>query len=131
MPAASRTGSRTWLPAPGSGPRWPTRLGLDAIARRVTAVAAGLRGRLSEVPGVVVHDRGERRSGIVTFTKEGLGADDIRRALAQQAINVSVSLPSSTPLDAGRRGLPLVRASVHYLTTDDELDRTAAAVAAL
>jgi selenocysteine lyase/cysteine desulfurase len=106
--------------------------GLDAIARRVTAVAAGLRGRLSEVPGVVVHDRGERRSGIVTFTKEGLGADDIRRALARQAINVSVSLPSSTPLDAGRRGLPpLVRASVHYLTTDDELDRTAVAVAAL
>jgi selenocysteine lyase/cysteine desulfurase len=106
--------------------------GLDAIARRVTAVAVGLRGRLSEVPGVVVHDRGERRSGIVTFTKEGLGADDIRRALARQAINVSVSLPSSTPLDAGRRGLPpLVRASVHYLTTDDELDRTAAAVAAL
>ena len=45
---------------------------------------------------------------------------------------MSVSLPSSTPLDAGRRGLPpLVRASVHYLTTDDELDRTAAAVAAL
>jgi selenocysteine lyase/cysteine desulfurase len=106
--------------------------GLDAIARRVTAVAAGLRGRLSEVPGVVVHDRGERRSGIVTFTKEGLGADEIRRVLARQAINVSVSLPSSTPLDAGRRGLPpLVRASVHYLTADDELDRTAAAVAAL
>jgi len=106
--------------------------GLDAIARRVTAVAAVLRGRLSEVPGVVVHDRGQRRSGIVTFTKEGHGADEIRRVLARQAINVSVSLPSSTPLDAGRRGLPpLVRASVHYLTADDELDRTAAAVAAL
>jgi selenocysteine lyase/cysteine desulfurase len=122
--------------AAGAGLRaavaYARRWGLDAIARRVTALAAGLRVRLGEVPGVELHDLGERRSGIVTFTREGLGADHVRRALAAQAINVSVSMPSSTPLDAGRRGLPpLVRASVHYLTTDDELDRTVAAVAAL
>jgi hypothetical protein len=58
-------------------------------------------------------------------------AADVHRALAVQRINVSVSEPSSTLLDALRRELPpLVRASVHYTTTEDELDTVAAAVAA-
>jgi cysteine desulfurase/selenocysteine lyase len=106
--------------------------GLDAIARRVTAVAGELRGRLAEVPGVVVRDRGLRRCGIVTFTKEGVDAEAARRTLAGRKINVSVSSPSSTLLDAELRRLPpLVRASVHYLTTDAELDRLIAAVAGL
>jgi cysteine desulfurase/selenocysteine lyase len=106
--------------------------GLDAIARRVTAVAGELRGRLAAVPGVVVRDRGLRRCGIVTFTKEGVDAEAVRRTLARRKINVSVSSPSSTLLDAELRRLPpLVRASVHYLTTDAEVDRLIAAVAGL
>jgi selenocysteine lyase/cysteine desulfurase len=79
-----------------------------------------------------VRDQGERRSGIVTFTRDGTDAAAIRRALSELSINVSVSSPSSTLLDAERRHLPpLVRASVHYLTTEAELDRITAAVAAL
>ncbi|HEX6568429.1 MAG TPA: aminotransferase class V-fold PLP-dependent enzyme, partial [Acidimicrobiales bacterium] len=106
--------------------------GLGAIAERVTAVAAGLRARLADVPGVAVRDLGERRCGIVTFTKDGVDAEAVRLALAVDRINVSVSEPSSTLLDALHRRLPpLVRASVHYLTTEDELDRATAAVARL
>ncbi len=106
--------------------------GLEAIASRVTPLAAALRDRLAELPGVSVRDRGGRRSGIVTFTKEGVDADEIRGTLAADRINVSVSAPASTLLDAEQRHLPpLVRASVHYTTTDDELDRLAAAVAAV
>jgi cysteine desulfurase / selenocysteine lyase len=104
--------------------------GLDAVAERVTALAAGLRGRLAEIPGVTVHDRGRRRCGIVAFTADGTDADAVRAHLAAEGINVSVSDPSSTLLDARARGLPpLVRASVHYLNTDDELDTAARAVA--
>jgi len=106
--------------------------GLGAIADRVTGLADALRQRLGGVPGVVVRDQGEHRCGIVTFTRDGVDAEVVRRALAAQSINVSVSAPSSTRLDAERRHLPpLVRASVHYLTTEDELDRLTAAVAAL
>jgi cysteine desulfurase/selenocysteine lyase len=104
--------------------------GLDAIARRVTALADDLRGRLAEVPGVIVRDQGERRCGIVSFTSAHAEADTIQRALAAAGVNVSVTWPSSMRLDADRRHLPpLVRASVHYLTTDGELDRAVAAVA--
>jgi len=106
--------------------------GLDAIADRVGHLAEALRARLADVPGVAVHDLGTRRSGIVTFTKDGHPAGEIKEALAGQGINVSVSEPSSTRLDADRRHLPpLVRASVHYLTTEAELDRVTAAVAAI
>jgi selenocysteine lyase/cysteine desulfurase len=81
---------------------------------------------------VAVHDLGTRRSGIVTFTRDGHPAGEIKEALAGQGINVSVSEPSSTRLDADRRNLPpLVRASVHYLSTEAELDRVTAAVAAI
>jgi len=105
--------------------------GLDAIADRVGHLAEALRARLADVPGVAMHDLGTRRSGIVTFTKDGHPAGEIKEALTGQGINVSVSEPSSTRLDADRRRPPLVRASVHYITTEAELDRVTAGVAAI
>jgi selenocysteine lyase/cysteine desulfurase len=104
--------------------------GLDAIADRVGTMAEALRSRMAGVPRVRVHDLGRHRSGIVTFTVEGVAADDVQARLRGQGINVSVSGPSSTRLDTERRRLPpLVRASVHYVTTDAELDRLTTAVA--
>jgi cysteine desulfurase/selenocysteine lyase len=106
--------------------------GLDAIGERVAAVADGLRASLGGVPGVTVRDLGRRRCGIVTFTHDAVPAEDIAVVARAAGINVSVSHPSSTRLDADNRGLPpLVRASVHYLTTDDELDALTRLVADL
>jgi cysteine desulfurase / selenocysteine lyase len=106
--------------------------GLDAIAARVGTVAESLRARLAEVAAIRVHDLGRRRSGIVTFSVDGVAAGEVRNRLRAQGINVSVSEPSSTRLDAERRRLPpLVRASVHYVTTDAELDRLTGAVAGM
>jgi cysteine desulfurase / selenocysteine lyase len=106
--------------------------GLPAIAARVTTVAAELRDRLAALPGVTVHDRGERRCGIVSFAHDRVPAEAVAHAAAAAGVNVSVSDPSSTRLDAENRRLPsLVRASVHYVTTAEELDRLAAVVAGL
>jgi selenocysteine lyase/cysteine desulfurase len=106
--------------------------GLDAIAERVTGLAASMREQLAAIDGVEVRDLGERPSGIVTFTRAGVDAEALQRTLADQLINVSVSHGSSTLLDAERRRLPdLVRASVHYYNDDDELDRFCRAVAAV
>ena len=53
-----------------------------------------------------------------------------RRSPAQ-AINVSVSPADSSQLDLGARGIDeVVRASVHYYNSEDELDRLVAAVQA-
>jgi selenocysteine lyase/cysteine desulfurase len=111
---------------------YAVELGLDAIWARVRAVADVLRRRLAEIPGVAVHDLGAVKGGIVTFTVAGWEAKQIRSRLRAQAINVSTSSVTSTRWDMELRGLVhLVRASVHYLTTDDELDRLCAAVAEL
>lgn len=106
--------------------------GLADIAGRIEPLAAELRRRLAEIPGVSVRDRGRRPCGIVTFTVEGKPARDIVAALRQRRINCHTSAPGSTLLDALARRLPdLVRASVHYYNTEEEVARFAAAVAAL
>jgi cysteine desulfurase/selenocysteine lyase len=106
--------------------------GLADIARRIETLADGLRRRLADIPGVTVRDRGRRRCGIVTFTVEGNPPSDIVAALRQQRINCHSSGPSSMLLVPPARRLPaLVRASVHYYNTDEEVARFVAAVAAL
>ena len=104
--------------------------GIDAICARVAELAGGLRARLSEIEGVTLRDAGARRCGIVTFDAAGVSADEVKRALAREGVNVSVAATTSAVIDALERNLPdLVRASVHYYNVEDELDRLAAGVA--
>jgi selenocysteine lyase/cysteine desulfurase len=107
-------------------------LGLEAIRARVTALAAQLRADLAKLPGVVVRDLGATRCGIVSFTVAGRTPAAIRDALRARRINVSVTSRESTLVDMEARGLDeMVRASVHYYNSEDELQRFVAAVAAL
>ncbi|MGQ0675189.1 MAG: aminotransferase class V-fold PLP-dependent enzyme [Rhodospirillales bacterium] len=106
--------------------------GVEAIWRRVRKLADALRARLEEIPGVAVRDLGQVRCGIVTFTRKGLAPDAIKRALARQRINVATSSRFSTLIDMTQRRLGMVvRASVHYYNSEDEVERFARAVAAL
>lgn len=106
--------------------------GIDAIAERVGRLAEDLRGRLAAIPGVTVHDKGSHRCAITTSAVDGVAATEVAARLREQAINVSVVLPGFAQHDLPHRGLgELVRASVHYVTTEAELDQAADAVAAL
>lgn len=114
----------------GAAADYALEIGLDAIAARVTALAADLRARLGALDGVTVADAGKRRCGIVTFAVAGMAAEDVARRLRERRINTSVTTPSSTLIDATARKLPdLVRASVHYYNSEDEIAACAAAVA--
>jgi selenocysteine lyase/cysteine desulfurase len=105
-------------------------VGIAEIWERVTRLADQLRQELAELDGVSVHDLGVTKCGIVTFTAEGLGAEQLFRRLGAQAINVDVSEPEDTRLDFEARSLvPMIRASVHYFNTEDEIARFCAAVA--
>jgi cysteine desulfurase/selenocysteine lyase len=98
--------------------------GLDSIWQRVAELGESLRTQLGDIPGVTVRDLGEVRCGIVTFTVDGVEANELKKRLSRERINVTASPRSSTLLDSRARGLPdLVRASVHYYHTDEELDR--------
>jgi selenocysteine lyase/cysteine desulfurase len=105
--------------------------GLAAIEARVSELADRLRGQLQAIDGVRVHDLGQRRCGIVTFTVDGVSSHDVQRQLAERGVNTSVSLTAYARHDLAHRGLPdLVRASVHYYNTEAELDRLAGALPA-
>ena len=104
-------------------------VGLGAIFARLQPLAETLRTRLTAIPRVTVHDQGRVRCGITTFSSDAMDAAALQQHLRARGINVSVSTPTSTRIDAeARQLLDLVRASVHYYNTEDEIDRFCAAV---
>ncbi len=125
----------TWESSPalrlglGAACDYALEVGLGAIWERVASLAAILRAALSQLNGVTVHDKGRVKGGIVTFSVAGVDAARVRDELLQQQINTSVSSVFSTRIDMEQRGLDdVVRASVHYFNTEDELDRLVGAV---
>ena len=99
-------------------------IGLETIWRRIKALSYQLRSQLTTLPGVIVRDRGITQCGIVTFTIEGHDPENIKRELATSHINVSVAVRSSALLDMDARKLTsIVRASVHYFNSEEEIER--------
>ena len=104
--------------------------GLTTIWPRVKNLADQLRSRLAALDFVTIRDVGLERCGIVTFNVKDTTALDVQRKLADKRINVSVSTEDSSLLDFTERKLPqLVRASVHYYNTEEEVERFCEAVA--
>lgn len=98
--------------------------GLPAIWERISKLAMKLRKGLKEIPGLTLEDLGRHQCGIVTFIVDGLDASELCLALRKGNINVSVSLQEYARLDLAARGIPsLVRASVHYYNTEEEIAR--------
>lgn len=111
-------------------------VGLVKIAERIAMLAEQLREQLARIPGVTVHDlpgkANQLRCGIVTFTHEHHAAQTIFERMRDQQINVRVTAVGSTRLDMEQRGLTeMVRASVHYYNTEEELARFSQAIAAM
>jgi selenocysteine lyase/cysteine desulfurase len=106
--------------------------GLEAIQERVTTLASQLRAQLQTLPGITLRDIGAKKCAIVTFQVQSKTAEQIQQGLAQHSINVSVSGRSSTRLDMEARGLEeVVRASVHYYNTEEEIERFCATLMSL
>ena len=107
-------------------------IGLDTIWDRIQPLAARLREALAAIPSVRVLDLGRVKGGIVTFTLDGVAAADVVAALRAKRINTSVSPVTSTRYDMEARRLEdIVRASVHYVTTDEEIRVLVDGVAAI
>lgn len=104
-------------------------IGIDHIAARNAELATRLRRGLSDIPGVEIRDKGINRSALVTFTVEGHDPAEVRSALRRRRINVSTSSEGSARLDFPERNLhQVVRASVHYYNTMEEIDALVDAV---
>lgn len=116
----------------GAAARYAHEIGLEAIWRRVQSLAERLRAQLAQIPGVQICDQGRIRCAIVSFVCRSIAPAVIKASLARQRINVSVSDAAWTRIDMDARALPsLVRASVHYYNTEEEIDTMCAALADL
>jgi len=113
----------------GAAIDYTLELGVEATSKRILALGSELRSALDALDAVTTHDKGEIRGGIVTFAVDGIRSEDAQAQLSAQRINTSTSPVGHARLDLPHRGLPtLVRASVHYYNSEDEIDRFVGAV---
>lgn len=116
----------------GVAVNYALQIGLAQIESRVARLASTLRQSLETLPGVTVHEHGQRLSGIVTFSMQGVPAAQMQSHLQRLSINSSVTRVDNSHLDLAHRGLgDLNRASVHYYNTESEIARFCEAVATL
>lgn len=103
--------------------------GTDRIWQRVQYLSGLLRQQLQAIPGVVVHDTGTPLCGIVTFTVTGFEPVEIKNRLAAKRINVNEGPAKSTVFYMHRKALTsVVRASVHYYNTEEEIGLLSTAI---
>jgi selenocysteine lyase/cysteine desulfurase len=104
-------------------------VGVENARERIVALATRLRELLTEIPEVTLLDRGAVLGATVTFTLDDVPSAGVKRLLAAQHINVSVMEAGSARLDFDERGLDeVVRSSVHYYNSEDEIDALVDAV---
>jgi len=108
------------------------RWGVAHTWQRIEYLAAHLRAELGRVPRIKLEDRGRRRCGIVALTIDGRDARSIRDQLGGVGINTWACLQNAACVDMRARGLgSLLRASVHYYNTVEELARFCAVIEGL
>ena len=99
-------------------------LGLDAIWERVQQQGALLRSKLRDISGIQVHDTGRVQGGIVTFSHEEIPSEELLAALSAEKINTSLSNIYSTHINPEIEDIgTFIRASAHYITTDEEIEK--------
>lgn len=99
-------------------------IGIETIWERIQLLAKLLRSKLKEMDNVVLHDLGKNQCGIISFTIKGQDSKRIKEELLQRGINIAISKRIYTLLDMESRHLEdVLRASVHYYNTEEEVER--------
>lgn len=106
-------------------------LGIECIQDQICALSQDLRKLLQKTEGIIVHEQNSSRSGIVTFSVEGIQADAVAKLLHSKGILVKPVNTNTAWLDLSTRNLDsAVRASVHYFNTKDEVRKLHAEITA-
>ena len=104
-------------------------LTVEKTSIRLKALAEILRSKLASLNHLSIHDQGEDKGGIVTFSIEGLESEAVSQKLRAQKINTSTTAPGAARFDLDHRGIPtVVRASTHYYNSEEEIDIFVSAV---
>jgi selenocysteine lyase/cysteine desulfurase len=107
----------------GAAARYAAAVGVAEAGAYSASLARCIRDAFGDRPDARVLDRGPRLSAIVTLAFERTPAEEIVRALREQAINTSSATVDYPTLDAARRAARVaVRVSPHYYNTQRDVN---------
>jgi len=113
----------------GAAIDYALNLTVEKTSIRLKALAEILRSKLASLNQLSIHDQGQDKGGIVTFSIEGLESEVVSQKLRMQKINTSTTAPGAARFDLDHRGIPtVVRASTHYYNSEEEIDSFVSAV---
>jgi selenocysteine lyase/cysteine desulfurase len=116
----------------GKAVEYALNIGLDRMWQRIQQLGDLLRQKLGDIDGVRVHDIGDQKCGIVTFSVDGMESRSVKSTLAEKNINVSVGIAKSTLIYMNKNHLAsVIRASVHYYNTETEIEMLCNALASI
>lgn len=107
-------------------------VGIKNIWQRIQLLAELLRSKLEALDKVVLHDLGKTQCGIISFSIEGQDPLRVKDELSKRKINIAISKRLYTLLDMESRHLEdILRASVHYYNTEEEVEKFIDAIKAI
>jgi cysteine desulfurase/selenocysteine lyase len=116
----------------GKAVEYALNVGIERIWQRIQYLAGLMRRQLKDLDGITVHDSGDQQCGIVTFSVDGMDSALVKSELATNQINVSVGKAISTLIYMNKNQLnTIVRASVHYYNTEEEIREMCSVLASI
>lgn len=113
----------------GKAAEYANQIGMETISHRATELGSYTRGKLHELPGVRVLDKGKQTCAIVSAAFEEVKADSLVHKLRKRNINTSSASRSSGVIDMDlKNAKSILRISPHYYNTRDEIDQLSDAV---
>ena len=107
----------------GAAAQYALDVGLETARDRSRGLAAYVRERLADLPGVRVLDRGKELCAIATAEIEGWHSKDVKLALRQRGINTSSPEREDAVIDMDSKHVTsALRISPHYYNTREEID---------
>jgi selenocysteine lyase/cysteine desulfurase len=107
----------------GAAAEYALEVGIDTGGRRARELAQYARGRLADLPGVRILDRGPELCAIVTMAIAGRDAADIKLQLRARGINTSSPHREDAVIDMDEKQTEsALRISPHYYNTEEEID---------
>lgn len=104
--------------------KYANQLGIENIWQRISYLSNYLREQLGNVSGVKLYDGSGLRSGIISFTKDGVDPFKMHKELQDKKINSSVLYQFTSLLEMQKKNLVNGnRLSLHCYNTKTEINK--------
>ena len=112
--------------------RYLNEVGIEAVEKRNIALQLYCREKLATVAGLILLDKGIRKSNIITFHHQKHSIGTLAKKLTEANIYYSTTGKSSAFIDFSLKGVEeAIRFSPHYYNTFEEIDEAVGVLAGM